>query len=512
MNPQVLINGAGPVGLTMALALARQRVRVRIVDKNAKRTDKSKALVIWPRTLELLDIQGCAQPFINAGLKVGNLRIRSDDKELVQVSFDVARSVYRYALMLPQSHTERLLEEQLERLGVVVERRTELTSFVDRGDAISAVLRGPDGTDETIAADWLVACDGAHSTVRHAIASEKFDGDTLPSNWVLADLQIDGAAIREEITICFSKHGILVFFPIGDRRFRVIAETGDAKPDQLPELTLAEVRSLVDARGPSGLRLHDPIWLSRFGINERKVRDYSVGRVFLAGDAAHVHSPAGGQGMNTGMQDALNLAWKLAMVCHGDAHAELLATYSPERSGVGEQVLRNAGRLTKVGLVSNPVLQQLRAVAAEVIDHLPSIKQRFVDQMTEVDLNYPDSALTQRPSGASHRPAGGERAPDVALAGAPSQRLHELLGTGRFAVLSVGAPVVALSDDYGRIAVAVALDSSPDYASGHVYLIRPDAYVALSAGGDNPRAVIAALEQIAAAALLGSAMLPELPG
>jgi len=508
MNPRVLIIGAGPVGLTMALALARQHVSVRIVDKNAQRTDKSKALVLWPRTLELLDIQGYAELFIEAGLKVRDARILADEKELVHVSFDVARSVYRYALMLEQSQTERLLQQQVERLGVVVERRTELMSFADDGELVSAVLRAADGATETVRADWLVACDGAHSTVRHGLASATFDGDTLPSNWVLADLRIGGAGLAEDITICFSQHGVLVFFPIGGSRFRVIAEMNAATPDTLPEPTLAEVQSLVDSRGPAGLQLHDPIWLSRFRINERKVRDYRFGRVFLAGDAAHVHSPAGGQGMNTGMQDALNLAWKLALVCHGQGAEGLLASYSPERSGVGAQVLRNAGVLTKVALVRNPVLQQLRALGASMVDHLPVLKQRFVDQVTEIDLHYPDSPLTQRPHGASQRPAGGERAPDVDLSGLPSRRLHEVLRTGQFAVLSVGVAAVALEEALKPIAVAVHIESSPHYSSGHVYLIRPDAYVALSVDDSNRGPITEALKRLVKPAAVGQALAP----
>jgi 2-polyprenyl-6-methoxyphenol hydroxylase-like FAD-dependent oxidoreductase len=502
MNTPVLIVGAGPVGLTMAMALRRRGVAVRIVDKAAQRTDKSKALVLWPRTLELLDIQGCAQPFVDAGMKAVGARIVADGKLLVHVPLDKARSAYRYALMIPQSESERLLEEQLERLGSRVERRVELVSFADQGDGVQAVLRHADRSEQAVRADWLVACDGAHSTVRHGLAAATFEGETLPSNWVLADLELDGDLARDDITICWSQHGILALFPIGGSRFRVIADTGAVEPLGQPDPTVAEIQGLLDERGPSGLRARDPIWMSRFRINERKVRDYRYGRVFLAGDAAHVHSPAGGQGMNTGMQDAFNLAWKLAMVCHGQAGPGLLESYSPERSGVGNQVLRNAGAMTKVALISNPFLQQLRSIAVGALGHLAAIRQRAVDQLTEVDLHYPDSPLTQRPHGAAHHPAGGERAPDLALAGddATPGRLHELLATGRFVVLSVGAARVVLPQPLHSIALAASTDSTSvaGYDAGHVYLVRPDAYVALSTRADDPGAIIAALERIAA--------------
>ena len=485
--------------MTLALALARRGVNLRIIDKNLHRTDKSKALVLWPRTLELLDVQGWAEPFVEAGLQIRHARVLADDKELMHLSFDLARSVYRFALMLPQSETERLLQVQLECLGVVVERGTELLSFNDLGREVGAVLRCADGREETAVADWLVGCDGAHSTIRHGMPDVTFDGETLPSNWLLADVHISGSALHEQITICFSRNGLLVFFPIGEGRFRVIAETGAATADPLADPTLEEVQALVVARGPTGVRLHDPIWLSRFHINERKVRDYGIGRVFLAGDAAHVHSPAGGQGMNTGMQDAANLAWKLALVCQGVACEELLESYSIERSAIGDQVLRNAGVLTTVGLASNPVLRQVRALAAIAVDHLPALKQRFVDQMTEIDLRYPDSPLTQQLNGASRRPAGGERAPDAHLKASPPRRLHEVLRSGKFAVLSVGTPLIRLSLTLIRLAEAVEIEieDSIDYAAGHTYLIRPDAYVAFSVAGDEPDAIIKALNRLA---------------
>ena len=499
MGGLVLISGAGPVGMTMAIALKRRGVAVRIVDKAAQRTDKSKALVLWPRTLELLDIQGGVERFIAAGSPALGARIVADGKQLVHVSLETARSAYRYALMIPQSETERLLEERLESLGLRVERGTTLASFSDDGAGVDAVLTHADGRSERVRADWLVGCDGAHSTVRHGLPGARFDGDTLPSEWVLADVEIAGELLRDEITICWTHDGVMVFFPIAGARFRVIADMGltaDAGVDALPP-ALEQIQSLVDRRGPPGLRVHDPVWLSRFRINERKVRDYQHGRVFLAGDAAHVHSPAGGQGMNTGMQDAMNLAWKLALVWHGHAAPALLDSYSPERSAIGEQVLRNAGIMTKVALTANPILRQLRSLAAGALGHLPMLQQRLVDQLTEVDLSYPDSPLTSSPRGASHHPAGGKRAPDVPLAAGQFERLHAVLATGRFALLAVGGAAVELPAALAGLATAVHVDAAPGYDAGHVYLIRPDAYVAASASTSDADALVAVLERIA---------------
>ena len=214
MSGLVLISGAGPVGMTMAWALRRRGVDVRIVDRAPARTDKSKALVLWPRTLELLDILGDAKRFIAAGLPALGARILVDGKTLVQVDLQTARSAYRYALMIPQSETERLLDDRLQALGMPVERSTSLESFVDDGEGITAVLTRADGSPERVRAEWLIGCDGAHSTVRHGLAAATFEGETLPSEWILADLELSGDLPRDQITICWTHDGVLVFFPI----------------------------------------------------------------------------------------------------------------------------------------------------------------------------------------------------------------------------------------------------------------------------------------------------------
>ena len=346
-EPKVLIAGAGPVGLTLANELVRLGVSVRIVDKAAQRTDKSKALVLWSRTLELFDDAGYANAFLSAGMPARGARISTGREIVAEVSFDLIDSRFAYALMIAQSETERVLEERLAASGVAVERTVELTRFGDKGASVEATLTKASGESETLDVGWLVGCDGAHSAVRHGLGFA-FEGSTLQSHWALADGHIAGLDPADHLHIFWHRDGILAFFPIVGDRWRVIADLGPARDGEThPDPTLEQINGLMARRGSAGIVMSDPVWLAAFRINERKVKDYAKGRVFLAGDAAHIHSPAGGQGMNTGMQDAFNLAWKLALVIEGAARPSLLDSYSRERSAVGDRVLRNAGLMTE---------------------------------------------------------------------------------------------------------------------------------------------------------------------
>jgi 2-polyprenyl-6-methoxyphenol hydroxylase-like FAD-dependent oxidoreductase len=395
MNTQVLIVGAGPVGMTAASELARYGVPVRIVDKSSQRTDKSKALVLWSRTLELLDRgpRGSA-PFVEAGFKAHAVNLVAGDGQVMgHVGMDSVKSPYPYGLMLPQSETERLLEERLAGLGVNVERQTEVLGFTATDSGAEATLRRADGQEEKVAAEWLLGCDGAHSTVRHTLGVP-FSGETMDSDWILADVHISGYPFPDsEASVCWHKDGAFVIFPISPGRYRVLADLPATSGPMTPEPSLEEVQTIIDRRGPGGLKAFDPIWLAGFRINGRKVAKYRFGRTFLLGDAAHVHSPAGGQGMNTGMQDAFNLSWKLAMVIQGRCDDHLLDSYSPERSAVGDQVLKMADRLTAVGTLKNPVLQTLRNIASHFMFGLSPVQHAFADSMSEVSVGYHDSPL-----------------------------------------------------------------------------------------------------------------------
>jgi 2-polyprenyl-6-methoxyphenol hydroxylase-like FAD-dependent oxidoreductase len=489
MAAKVLVVGAGPVGLTMAAELARFGVPVRIIDKAAQPTDKSKALVLWSRTLELLDRAGCSGMFVAAGHKVVAANMIAGDRVIGHVGLTGVASPYPFALMLPQSETERLLGEHLASVGVTVERQVEAASFNQTATGVTTVLRRPDGAEERLETEWLIGCDGAHSAIRHGLGLE-FEGDTLQTDWMLADVHISGFEIPEtEMTVFWHSEGMLVSFPISAGRYRIVADIGASKGAHPTDPTLAEAQSVVDRRGPGGLTLSDPIWLSGFRINERKVKDYRSGRVFVAGDAAHVHSPAGGQGMNTGMQDAINLAWKLALACHSSPTAEaLLASYSPERSAVGEQVLKQAGMLTAIGVMRNPVAQTVRNFVGGLALGLAPVRRAMADNLTEITIGYPKSPLNG--SHGAGGPAPGERVPPVAG--------QTPVGAGdrpKFALFAdAGADVDDLIAEHADLLEAAP---RPPLETGGAWLVRPDGYVAASAKAGDEKSLAKHLDGLA---------------
>jgi len=480
MPQPVLIVGAGPVGLTLALELTRFGVTVRIVDRAAARTDKSKALVLWSRSLELLNRGGFADAFLAAGMRCPGATIVAGRQPLGHISFATEDTPYPYALMIPQSETERLLEEALAARGVMVERQVALTRFVQDATGVDAVLRAADGSEETLRSPYMIGCDGAHSAVRHGLGMA-FDGDTLPSQWVLADIHLAGLPTPpDELALFWHADGVLAMFPITPGRYRVIADIGETSDSVArPDPTLAEVQALLDQRGPPGMVASDPVWLAGFRINERKVAAYSDGRIFLAGDAAHIHSPAGGQGMNTGMQDAFNLAWKLALVLQGKAAEEpLLGSYSAERSAVGKVVLANAGRMTAMATLRGGLQQALRNAVASVVLRLPVVRRTMGRTLAELTIDYPDSPLTLRGGRHSGGPAAGERLPprpgEAAIGGGD---------TPRFALLAeASSDAAALIERYPAL-----LETSPraPVKAGGIWLVRPDGYVALVAKADD---------------------------
>ena len=473
MSDTVLIVGAGPVGLTMAVELARYQVPVRLVDKMIERSDTSRAVAIWPRTLELLDRPGISADLVALGNQVTAVSIVADCEPIARIELEDVETFYPFVLMLPQSDTERALDRHLQRFGARSELGVEVTGFAQDADGVTATLRHGDGRVERQRFGWLIACDGAHSPIRHGLGLA-FDGDTRGDGWILGDFHMTGAPFPlNELATFWHADGPLVFFPMAPGRYRIVASLGAPGETAPAPPTLEGFQALVDRRGPGGIVLSNPIWTSAFRINERQIAHYRVGRVFLAGDAAHVHSPAGGQGMNTGMQDAINLAWKLALVCRGKAASPaLLDSYDTERRAVGAAVIAASGRFTNVAMIHGAVKQHIRNMVAHCMLGLAPIRRALESSMTEISTGYPASPLNGIAAGSSRRP--GSRMPPVAGEtpyGAGASPLFTLRG----AASSTEGPAPSL------LRGLVDPKIRPNPPGDGIELVRPDGYLALSA-------------------------------
>ncbi len=484
MSP-ILIAGAGPVGLTMAMELARYGIAVRLIDRSAEPSRTSRALVIWSRTLELLDRGGGTGDFLAAGLRAQGATLRAGTQVFGGPRFSDIPGDYDFALMIPQSETERLLAARLRDLGVAVERNVELVGFREGDDRVHVRLRHPDGTEEATETPWLLGCDGAHSAVRHGLGLA-FPGEAQGDDWALADVLLTGerAPPADELAIYLHRDGPFVVFPLPGGRTRLVATVGTSDPGRPPaEPTLAQMQALIDGRAGGGFRAVDPVWLSGFRIHERKVADYRAGRVFLAGDAAHVHSPAGGQGMNTGMQDAFNLAWKLALVMRGEAAVSLLDSYSPERSAVGTMVLRNATRLTAMATLANPIAQAGRNLVLRLALRVPAVRRRMAMMLSELDIAYASSPLSQGRHGGERFAPADYAGPPPGAGPAPRFLLH------------------AAAQEQAR-ALAARFPSllEPEVRKprlGMLLIVRPDGYVGFSGAADAWADAAAYLKRLA---------------
>ena len=315
------------------------------------------------------------------GWKLTGASVYSGGDRVVHLNLTSDESEFGFPLVIPQNETERLLTEYLADNKVTVERPGELVTFHQQADEVYCTLRNPNGQLEETSTPWLLGCDGAHSAVRHGLGLE-FTGKTEPNEFMLAYVDIDGPLSKSEISVFWHDDRVIAFFPLNSHRFRMLADlragTGQTP---LSDVTLARVQAIADRRRPGGLTISNPYWLSYFRINERKVSKYSAGRVLLAGDAAYIHRPAGGPGMNTGMQDTFNLAWKLALIEQSQGKAEpLLESYSVERSAVGDRVLKNAERFTTLATIQSPAARWLRNHIIPVLGSFAMVQDRIHDE------------------------------------------------------------------------------------------------------------------------------------
>jgi 2-polyprenyl-6-methoxyphenol hydroxylase-like FAD-dependent oxidoreductase len=389
----VLIVGAGPVGLTLAAACRKHGISFRIVDKAPAASDKSKALAVWSGTLEILAALGLAETFVTHAMPFQGLHLADKGKDVGYVHTDEGvESRYAWPVILPQSRTEALLGAHLRSQGVAIEREIELIGLVPSEKGVTCHLRHAGGVEEEVRASYLVGCDGARSIVRQQLPV-KFEGDTLESNFILVDARIEGGGPeRCEVYVNWNENAPVALFPIEPGLWRLFSSRATMENREPP--TLDEMQRALDNAGLSRWKLRDPVWLSWFQVNERVSSRFRVGRVFLCGDAAHIHSPAGGQGMNTGMQDGYNLAWKLKLLLEGVAAPDDVAdSYHAERHAVAKGVVEASGMLIRGALIKNPILSKFRRIAASMLTQLPAIQRFAACKLSELEINYQGSPL-----------------------------------------------------------------------------------------------------------------------
>lgn len=393
----VLVVGAGPVGLVAACELARRGVAVRIVDRLAAPTDESRAIAVHARSLDMFARMGIVDDLVATGVTSTGMAMLSNGAELFHVRFGGVDSAYPFSLLTPQTETERVLTDRLTGLGVTVDRGVELQALTQGDESVRVALSRADGTADTVAARWVVAADGAHSTVRHLVGA-RLQGSFRGERFILGDCDAETDLGAESMYTIFAPQGPVVTMPLRDGRNRLMAQIHDA--DGTPvnlHPTQEELQRILDER-VGGIRIIKSHWLTCFEIHHGQVPQYRHGRVFLVGDAAHIHSPAGGQGMNTGMQDAFNLAWKLAMAIRGDGGPALLDSYHAERHPVAEKVIEFSGMLTKAGTLTGGA-QVVRNALMRILGNIPAVATRMASVVEEIGVGYADSpaVLDRRP-------------------------------------------------------------------------------------------------------------------
>ncbi len=364
----VLIVGAGPTGLTLATALVARGIRTIVVDSQAAGANTSRAAVVHARTLEVLELLGIAKRLVGLGVRASRFTIRDRDRVLVPVRFDDLPTRYPYTLMVSQSVTEAVLLERLTELGGQVLRPRTVTDVAQDERGVTVTL----DHGARLQARYLVGADGMHSTVRERTGIE-FPGGSYGESFSLADVRLTGSPPSDEVILYFSPAGLVVVAPLPDGVHRIVA-TVDSAPEH-PDIGF--VQALLDARGPERERVivKQVVWGSRFHVHHRVVDTYRAGRVLLAGDAAHVHSPAGGQGMNTGIQDAMVLADALATALT-TGNEELLNSYEAIRRPIARQVVAFTDRLTRLATVGRG-LRPLRNALLKLLAHVPAVRRQL---------------------------------------------------------------------------------------------------------------------------------------
>jgi 2-polyprenyl-6-methoxyphenol hydroxylase-like FAD-dependent oxidoreductase len=488
-DTEVLIVGAGPTGLVLAVWLTRLGVRVRILDKTAEAGTTSRALAVQARTLELYNQIGIADAVVERGRRMiaGNFWVAGKKAARIVIGeMGTGLSPFAFALVFPQDEHERLLIERLTEAGIQVERQTELLGFEEANSHVTARLKRQDGTEETCEADYIAGCDGARSAVREGLQIG-FPGGTYEHLFYVADVQASGPAINGELHVALDRADFLAVFELkGDGRARLIGTVRDEAGKQNENLSWNDVgKRVIEWIRIDVERVN---WFSTYRVHHRVADHFREGRAFLLGDAAHIHSPVGGQGMNTGIGDAVNLAWKLATVLHGRADAAILDSYEPERIAFARRLVATTDRaftaVTSTGAMARFVRLHVVPRVAPLLFKFKATRRLMFRTVSQTGVNYRGSSLSEGHAGAVH---GGDRLPWV-------EAESNGVGKDNFAPLTSldwqvhvygdAVPEVRAVCDARKLPLHVFQWHPEMNRAGlrrnALYLVRPDGYVALA--------------------------------
>lgn len=513
INTDVIIVGAGPTGLSLACQFIRHGVDFRIVEKNEGVTPYSKALGVHARTLEIYEQLGLSERATTEGVIAGKLRMLEGGEVLGEVDLSnvgEGLSAYPYMLVLEQSKNERLLYEYLQRHGEEVMWRTELESFSQTETGVSAQIKNSAGASQMIEGKYLVGCDGARSVVRHALGLA-FEGSTFERLFYVADVEIDWEFGHDALQVCLARNAVVAFFPMkGEKRYRIVGAFPEGFDKDEGEILYEEIEARIKLEAEIALEISHVNWFSVYKVHTRHVERFSEGRCFLAGDAAHIHTPAGGQGMNTGIQDAYNLAWKMACVLKGLGGERLLDTYNEERLPNAERLLETTDRMFNLAAGTDWLFNLIRTTVfppmAKFILSFDAVKERFFPLISQIGINYRDGSLSDHGDDGAFDVKAGDRLPYFLMDG---QSIYDKLREPRFHLLTFSdgrsdyrATGDEIESEFARLVDHHVVPLYPHVAKifgtkkPFNVLLRPDNHIGFLSQETSPRRLKAYLHEV----------------
>lgn len=514
-NTEVLIIGAGPTGLMMACQFLRYGIKFRIIDKQNDRAHESRAFAIQAKSMEIFQNLGFADEFLQLARSKIDFAFFINGKKQVEINFGQFKqqdTPFPSIYFLPQTETERIFIQFLDKYNVHIERDKELISFTQDVESVQAIVKdNVTGLTENIDCAYIIGCDGAHSTVRHTL-NFSFEGNAYQQIFILAGAYIEWPYSRNKFMFFLGKRGVLVHIPLSKKisRIMLVRRSDSLSQKEMLTLSLSDIEQAASSLTQVTVKLLNPIWLSQFRLHHRGVKKYFQNRAFLAGDAAHIHSPVGGQGMNTGIQDATNLAWKLGLVLRKGTNVKLLDTYDTERHPVGKKLLRTTDRffsfLTEKGFFISKLRDWILPFAIPFLFSKKSIERRLFWFMSQLNIHYHKSQfLYEIIQGADSvfkaGPQVGHRAPDAPV---DASSLFMLLAQKPFNILFFQTEKEKIHSAIEKINTRIKnyeawvqvhffvlssgnklLFKRYGVISSAIYVIRPDGYIGFRFNGDN---------------------------